>query len=172
MIAAELAARLEGDLRADSVGALWEEIRQLCDTHRDLDVGPSGALTGDRRLPFEATDAPPTRPLDPSALRLVTRRRLYDGATTTQRSSSLGSLAGEPAVRLHPEDFAGLGIGEGTPVELSSAKGSVTLAARSDPSVGRGTAVVTSNLAGAEVNRLVSADDPHTDVRLDPGRAS
>ena len=35
--------------------------------------------------------------------------------------------------------------------------------------MGRGTAVVTANLPGAEVNRLVSAERPVTDVRLDPG---
>jgi anaerobic selenocysteine-containing dehydrogenase len=119
---------------------------------------------------FEPADPPAAQPLDPSALRLVARRRLYDGATMTQRSSALGPLAAEPAVHLHPEDFAGMGIDAGSPVEVSSATATLTLAAHPDPSVGRGTAVVTANLPGSEINRLVSVERRVTDVRLDPGR--
>jgi NADH-quinone oxidoreductase subunit G len=167
MIAAELALRLDGDLGFESVAAIWHEIRRLCPTHRGVEVGEDGALALGTSVPFSPVNAPPVRALDPSSLRLVATRRMYDGAVLTQHSPSLAPLVESPAVRLHPEDFAGLGIEAGRRVRVSSQVGSLDLPVLPDVTVGRGTAAIVANVPGAEVNRLISADSAVTDVRID-----
>jgi NADH-quinone oxidoreductase subunit G len=91
---------------------------------------------------------------------------MYDGAVLTQHAA-IGSLTPAATVRLHPEDFADLGVAAGAAVRVSSPSGALTLPAEPDPRVGRGTAAIYSNLPGAEVNRLLSVDRPVTDVRID-----
>jgi NADH-quinone oxidoreductase subunit G len=167
MIATELALRLDGDLGVDSIASIWQEIRRLCPSHRDLDVTDDGGLASGTSVPFAAVKAPTVRALDPSALRLVAGRRMYDGAVLTTHSPSLAALMESPTVRLHPEDFAGLGIEPGRQVRVSSPAGSIELAAVADPTVGRGTAAIVANVPGAEVNRLISVDSAVTDVRID-----
>jgi formylmethanofuran dehydrogenase subunit D len=167
MIATELALRLDGDLGVDSIDSIWQEIRRLCPSHRDLDVTDDGGLAFGTSVPFAAVKAPTVRALDPSALRLVAGRRMYDGAVLTTHSPSLAALIESPTVRLHPEDFAGLGIEPGRQVRVSSPAGSIELAAVADPTVGRGTAAIVANVPGAEVNRLISVDSAVTDVRID-----
>jgi NADH-quinone oxidoreductase subunit G len=166
IIAAELAGRLGADLGFVSVPEIEAEIRRVCPTHRDLDIGGDGALAEGTRVPFRAVAAPPVRALDPSSLRLVAPGRMYDGAVLT-RHAPIGSLAPAATVRLHPEDFADLGVASGATVRVSSPSGALTLPAEPDPLVGRGTATIYANLPGAEVNRLLSIERPVTDVRID-----
>jgi len=59
-------------------------------------------------------------------------------------------------------------VSEGSPVTVSSAVGQLTLPATADRHVGRGTVVLAANLPGAEVNRLLVAGSPITDVRVEP----
>jgi predicted molibdopterin-dependent oxidoreductase YjgC len=167
MIAAELAARLGGDLGLDSTEAIGREMGELSTPHHGLAVGRDGTLAEGTSVPFEAVDPPPPRPLNASSVRLVVTDKLYDDGTLTQHSPSLAPLAPAPAARLHPEDFEGLGVADGTPVTVSSTVGRLTLPVVPDAGVGRGTVALVAKLAGAEVNRLLSADVLVTDVRVD-----
>jgi anaerobic selenocysteine-containing dehydrogenase len=66
----------------------------------------------------------------------------------------------DPAeLRLHPDDAASLGIGDGTRVRLSSAHGSVEGLARCDANVRRGVVSATHGVADLNVGRLTSAVD-------------
>jgi predicted molibdopterin-dependent oxidoreductase YjgC len=115
-----------------------------------------------------AVPSPSPRPLPASSLRLAVADKLYDGATLTQRSPSLAHLAPAPRARLHPEDFLALRVAAGAPVTISSSAGQLTVPAVADRHVGRGTVVLVANLPGAEVNRLLVAGSPITDVRIEP----
>jgi NADH-quinone oxidoreductase subunit G len=102
MIAAELAARLSGDLGFESVEAIWDEIERVAPSHAGLSAaalsGP-GAKDGvvvpvgpDAKAPAElAGDGRPDRPLrvDPMAIPGI-------GSTETQGSPSLAGLVEEP----------------------------------------------------------------------------
>jgi len=77
-----------------------------------------------------------------------------------------GSTAKEkqPAVMIHPDDAAPLGLEEGTPVRISNRKGSVIVAARIFPGVQRGV-VISEGLwpndafaGGRGINTLTSAE--------------
>ena len=105
--------------------------------------------------------------LDAYSLRLVVRRKLYDRGTLVQHSPSLAGLAERATLRLHPQDFDRLGIVPGDDVRLTSSRGHVTVAARPDPAVPRGVAVLDANKAGGRANVLIDANTPVTDVRVE-----
>jgi NADH-quinone oxidoreductase subunit G len=105
--------------------------------------------------------------LDAYSLRLVVRRKLYDRGTLVQHSPSLAGLAERATLRLHPQDFDRLGIVHGDDVRVTSSRGHVTVAARPDPAVPRGVAVLDANKAGGRANVLIDANTPVTDVRVE-----
>jgi anaerobic selenocysteine-containing dehydrogenase len=138
-------------------------------------TGPHGghqATSGSGGRPpligFEAiaVAAPPA--VDAYSLRLVATRKLYDLGTSVQRSPSLKGLAPGASVRLHPHDFDRVGVAAGTPVSVSSAKGSITLPVHSDDGVPRGSAAVLFSQPGADVSALIDATATITDVRVVP----
>jgi NADH-quinone oxidoreductase subunit G len=138
-------------------------------------TGPHGghqATSGSGGRPpligFEAiaVAAPPA--VDAYSLRLVATRKLYDLGTSVQRSPSLAGLAPGASVRLHPHDFDRVGVAAGTPVNVSSAKGSITLPVHSDDGVPRGSAAVLLSQPGADASALIDATATVTDVRVVP----
>jgi NADH-quinone oxidoreductase subunit G len=183
MIAAELAARLGEDLGAESVEELWAELSTLSAAHAgmalaDLAANPDG-LVADGRGGTEGRPAvvgapeaasSTATPLDPSALRLVMTLTCYDGSTSTQEAPSLASLAPPAEVRLHPLDFDNLAVAPGDTVQLVSGSARVDLPAVADAGVVRGTAAVVANLPDAQLNRLLRASSPVTDIRLEVPR--
>ncbi len=107
-------------------------------------------------------------PLDSYSLRLVSSRRLYDGAVLTQRSPSLAGLAEGPVVRANPYDLDRLGVTTGDQVRVTSARASAVLLAEADPGVPKGTAWMAFNPAGAPgAAAFIDAAQPVTDVRLE-----
>ncbi|MFP5256142.1 MAG: NADH-quinone oxidoreductase subunit NuoG [Acidimicrobiia bacterium] len=104
---------------------------------------------------------------DAYSLRLVATRKLYDLGTAVQHSPSLAGLVAENAVRLHPHDFARLGVDAGATVTLAAAAGSVQLSAVPDPSIPKGSAAVLVHQPGPVVGQLVSAADAVTDIRVE-----
>ncbi|MPY95389.1 MAG: hypothetical protein GEV08_20740, partial [Acidimicrobiia bacterium] len=107
--------------------------------------------------------------LAPTSLRLVVQRRMYDAATRTAKSPSLAGLHPEATVRLNPADLAQVGVAEQATVRLTSPRtgAEVDLVALADDTVPRGCALAVANLPGAELNGLLSADSPITDIRVD-----
>ena len=179
-IAVELATRLEADLGFDAVEQIWAEIASLSAAHegitaaalasaRDGVIAAGSGGSGGRPATIDSVPAVTAKrvPLDPTKLRLVVRRTMYDGATLTQQSRSLPSLYNDNEVRLHPLDFEKLGVDEGADVTLVAAEGQLTLPVVSDRGVVRGTAVVLANVPDAPVNILLSPTSPVIDVRLE-----
>jgi anaerobic selenocysteine-containing dehydrogenase len=104
---------------------------------------------------------------DAYALRLVTGRTLYDGGITVAASPSLASLVPERLLLVNPHDRDRIGVEDGAEVRVTSARGSVTLPVRADPTILAGTAAMPFNLDGEGVGELVDASAPVTDLRVE-----
>ncbi len=89
--------------------------------------------------------------------------RSFLNTTFNNLPSSLGR-EGKPGARIHPEDLAALGLGDGARIRLGNAQGSVVLQARAFDGLQRGVIVVEGiwpNSAfeeGVGINSLVSAE--------------
>jgi NADH-quinone oxidoreductase subunit G len=182
MIAGELAIRLGGDLGFGTVAEVRAEIEALASSHAGItDAALAGSGEGlvatgtggaGRPAVVGTPEIAPAVPVaaDDAALRLVLGRKMYDGATGTTNSRSLRELPPANEVRLHPLDFEGLAVDEGTVVTLVSARGRLDLPVVADDGVVRGAAVVLANVPDATVNHLLSSSSPVTDVRLEVAR--
>jgi NADH-quinone oxidoreductase subunit G len=180
MVAAELAHRLGADLGLDSPAAIGEEIAARSALHADVyqelaALAGDGVITGrtepgERPAPL-VTPGSVTGPALPApdaySLRLVSGRRLYDGGTLLAHSPSIAVLAEPGGVRVNPADFDKLGIGPGDEVRVTSARGSITLAAHPDREVPVGAAAVPFNQPGPDGGDLIDLSRAVTDVRLD-----
>jgi anaerobic selenocysteine-containing dehydrogenase len=104
-------------------------------------------------------EATPDRPY-----RLVAApSRSFLNSTFSNTPSSV-AREGRPTARLHPDDLAELGLGEGEPVRLGNAQGSVLLHARAAVGQRRKTVIVEglwpnrAFIEGVGINALTSAD--------------
>jgi anaerobic selenocysteine-containing dehydrogenase len=118
--------------------------------------------------------APPGAPDDQAsesepgpALRLVTRRTLWDGGTQVQSVPYLAGLRPLARVVVHPSVLADLGAAEGETVRLASVNGSLVLPVSGDFSVPPGVAVLPWNLPGASAGELIAAGQAVTQVRVE-----
>ena len=109
----------------------------------------------------------PVAPRSSYDFRLVLARKLYDAAMGTATSPSLAGLAPGASVTVNPLDAERIGTADGREVTVTSANGSVSLTVVTSSTVPRGTALVPFNQPGPDVRRLVSADAPVTDVRIE-----
>jgi predicted molibdopterin-dependent oxidoreductase YjgC len=113
----------------------------------------------------------PTLPTpDSYSARLVSGRRLYDGGVLLGACESLGSLVAAAGVRAHPHDLEKLGLGEGGPVRVKSARGDVVLDAVADGTVPRGVVSVDFNLEAdgkSAAATLIDSGQAVVDVRME-----
>jgi NADH-quinone oxidoreductase subunit G len=142
----------------------------------DGEAGDAGKATGAGTdaptapvmLGLPAVAPPSGAPVDGGpAIRLVTRRTLWDGGTLVQSSAELADLPPEPVLRVHHSVLAGLGAADGEPVRVSSARGSVVVRGVGDPSLPAGTAVLAWNLPGVAPNGLIDSGAAVTEVSID-----
>ena len=172
IIATDLAARLGSDLGVTSVEDLLAEIERVAPTHAGLGdrlvaAGGDGVLVEGSSVTAGAVTDGHLPAADSYSLRLVSGRTMYDEATLVQRASTIAKLARPATVRLNPHDFDRLGIETGTPVKVTSARGSITVSASADAGVPRASAVVPFNAPGGAGGDLISAGEAVTDVRVE-----
>jgi anaerobic selenocysteine-containing dehydrogenase len=113
-----------------------------------------------------APDPEPDPELAP-ALRLVTRRTLWDGGTMVQSVPHLAGLWPPAQVVVHPSVLADLGAAEGETVRVASRRGSLVLPVSGDFSVPPGVAVLPWNLPGASAGELIDAGQAVTELRVE-----
>ncbi|HET6874328.1 MAG TPA: molybdopterin-dependent oxidoreductase, partial [Acidimicrobiales bacterium] len=110
------------------------------------------------------------------ALRLVTRRTLWDGGTLVRSVPALAGLYPEACLKVHPSALARIGTADGETVVVKSALGKVTVAASGDPTLPSGTAFLAWNLPGVPVGELIDAGAATTYVEVEaaafPGPAA
>jgi NADH-quinone oxidoreductase subunit G len=159
----EVARRLGSSIGATSAETLAAEIDAVAPAYAgvtweslDWGAGRSGVVT-----PIDPETAPPPYlPADAAPasrgadLVLHLARVLYDRGTTVAMGPSLAGLAAEPAVHLHPDDAARLGITAGVTVRLTGSGGSAELPAAVDPSLAPGTVYLPFNLGASVGNGL------------------
>ena len=176
MIAVELADRMDADLGLTSACDVWSELAPLSSVHGELtataiDDDPDGVLiTAQGRVSFVSpTTKVETQAVDAYALRLATRRRMYDQGTVVNNSHHLEGLGGEAAIHVNSYDFNRLGVAGGEPVHVVSASGALDLSVVADDGVPRGVALIDYNRSGADARSLFDSDSVCVDVRLETG---
>jgi NADH-quinone oxidoreductase subunit G len=113
------------------------------------------------------TGPAPAEARDAYALRLVSGRKLYDAGRVSAASPSLAPLAPGAALLVHPNDRDRIGIADGTEVEATSRRGSVTLPVRAAPGIPRGVAFLAFNQPGPGAGDLIDATAAVTDIRVE-----
>jgi NADH-quinone oxidoreductase subunit G len=94
------------------------------------------------------------------ALTLLTGTRLFDRGTMAVRCPGIRAQAGEPFVALHPGDAARLGLAEGDPCDVRSARGSLRLAVRIWPGLHPAHAYVPRGFDTAPAAALLDENGP------------
>ncbi len=174
VVAVELARRLGATWSTASVEALRDELvanspRLAGTSWAELD-GPADVdgvvvdLTGDD---VDAGDPAAAPQVDSYSLRLVLTRELYDGGELLRRSSSLSGLARSATVGISPGDAERLGAVDGADLVVRGERGSLTLPARVDAGVPRGSVHLVHRLVGCDPLSLLSADEVACDVRVE-----
>jgi formate dehydrogenase alpha subunit len=96
-----------------------------------------------------------------------TGRQLYHWhtGTMTRRSTGLDAREPTPTIEMHPDDARALGIADGDPVRVSSRRGTVELAVRISPRVGRHQLFLPMHYREAAANLLTNpALDPYAGI--------
>ncbi|HJL98530.1 MAG: NADH-quinone oxidoreductase subunit NuoG [Acidimicrobiales bacterium] len=174
MIATELAWRLGGDLGLTSKEEIWREIEQVAPSHAGVtlervtsDETHEGILVQQSSIDLTLPALQDTPIADGYGLRLISGRKLWDGATTTAHSPSLQHLAEPPTLKVHPNDLQRLGIPSGSEVRVISTRATENLTAVADSNVQRGTAVLPFNQPGGSANRFIDATAVINDIRIE-----
>ncbi|MEO6627304.1 MAG: NADH-quinone oxidoreductase subunit NuoG [Aquihabitans sp.] len=105
--------------------------------------------------------------LDNYSLRLVTRRKLYDRATSTAHARSLAGLAPGPMLTANPDDLDRLGVAAGEQVKVTSSRGTLTAAVQPEATVPAGTVVLLWNQGDPSPTALIDATSAVTEVRVE-----
>jgi NADH-quinone oxidoreductase subunit G len=124
------------------------------------------AMVGPPAVAARDATAPP--PGDPDALRLVSRRTLWDGGTQVQAVSALAGLHPEARLTVHPSVLAALGAAEGEAVRISSARGLLVLPAHADGTLPARSALLPWNLPGGRAGDLIDSGAPFTEITVSP----
>lgn len=174
--------RVEAALPPDGAGRADGEI--LAGLLERLGAGPAavpGAAAAGERLPALGADearrvwaaaargaahggAPGRGGPAGQALRVVPLVRLYGGGGTTAFDPAFAARREPAAVWLHPDDAARLGLGQGRPVELRTAHGTLRAPVRIDERIAPGCAGVPAQAAGGGAWRLTAWHDPYPEV--------
>ena len=136
------------------------------------ETGPSTPAAAEPPRPtplvWEPAEPGPAPKLDAYSHRLVVTRVLYDQATSVTHSPHLAPIAATTnAVRLHPTELVRLGVAEGSSVRLTGARATITLPARADAGVPRGSAALAFNLGAPGAADVIDATVAITEVRVE-----
>ena len=174
MIATELAWRLGGDLGLTSKEEIWREIEQVAPSHAGVTLERvtshethEGILVQQSSIDLTLPTLQDTPIADGYGLRLISGRKLWDGATATAHSPSLQHLAEPPTLKVHPNDLQRLGIPSGSEVRVISTRATENLTAVADSNIQRGTAVLPFNQPGGSANRFIDATAVINDIRIE-----
>jgi len=139
-------------------------------------VVEAAAQTAASAPPLHTWDrqAPETQhvPIDAYSLRLVAARTLYDAGRTAASGTSLAPLAPGDALVVHPSDLSRIGVAaEGDDVRVTSPRGTITIAVRTDAATAPGTAFMAVAQPGdVGPDDLVTVTDAVTDLRVETTR--
>jgi formylmethanofuran dehydrogenase subunit D len=82
-------------------------------------------------------------------------------------SPSLARITDDVArLVVNPRDLSALGVSEGTPVSVTSSRGTIEVPVGVDATVPKGTAFIASNRSGPGAADLIDVDAAVTDLRI------
>ena len=170
MIAVDLAHYLNKDLGFNSVEEIWAEIEKISSIHNGViealsDNAREGVLV-EGELELLRPEKTKVQSHDAYSFRLIVTRSMYDQGVFNAHSQSLKGLTPDSFLGFEPTDFAALGVEKGQEVEVLGPKGSVTLPARPDSKVAKGTVHIGFNHAGFDASELIDASMPVTDLTV------
>jgi NADH-quinone oxidoreductase subunit G len=176
MIAADLSARLGTDLGFVTPNDVTAAIAEHVDGYEavtidGLTADPNGVVAVTSSI--DATNPPNVQLGDRNAydFRLIVSRKLYDAGVNVTHSVALAPLAGSTAAYVNPLDVPRIGAAVDSEVKLTSARASIVLPLRTDPSVQRGTVWVPFNQPTGsgviKIGDLIDASASVTDVRIE-----
>jgi formate dehydrogenase major subunit len=182
----ELARRMGHHWGPPLAEAVWDELRSLSPVHAGMSYARLEALGGIQwpcydethpgelflhsrlwedpvpgsRAPFVPVfhDPPVDRLDDDYPIRLTTGRRLDSYNTGVQTAGYRSPLRRGESLDLSPEDIESLGVDEGEVVLVSSRRGSVEVAVRSDPGLRAGLAFMTLHFQDDPATNLLTID--------------
>jgi len=171
MIAVDLADRLGTDLGFTSPDDVWAELTAVSAVHADLSTEAIAAdstegvlVTGGLALVRpEPTHVPAHQP---SVLRLVATRSMYDTGVLVAHSPSLAGLVPGARAALEPTEMRRHGVADGEVVDLVGPKGTIRVPVVADAGVAAGTVHLIVNQPGVDVVAMLDAGAPVTDVKL------
>ncbi|HJM29234.1 MAG: molybdopterin-dependent oxidoreductase [Acidimicrobiales bacterium] len=175
MIAAEIANRLDHDLRIEKPEDVWGELSPRSISHANVSMDSIGATPEGQLL--ESTDVieleeieeiSDTRPFDSYSLRLVLAKRMYDRGTVTQMSPSLKEFTGTSQLHINPTDFKAMGIQNGKPVLVTAGDRNLTVLVIPDKRIPRSIAFGYLNQTGEDLRTLLIKGADSIDIRIDP----
>ena len=134
-----------------------------------VDEGPE-LIAAPEPLEFRTPEPTAVPPLDSYSLRIAAGRTMYDAGTTLAHSRSSANLAPVAALRLHPHDFDRVGVASGERVRVSANNRTLVVEAVADATVAQGTAALAVNAPNVNVNDLIEAGAPITEIRLEAAR--
>jgi anaerobic selenocysteine-containing dehydrogenase len=171
MIAVDLADRLGVDLGFMSAADIWAELTAVSAVHAGFSTEAIAAdstegvvVTGGLALVRPEPTAIPAR--QPSALRLIATRSMYDTGVMVAHSPSLAGLAPGARAALEPTEMRRHGVADGEVVDLVGPKGTVQVPVVADAGVAAGTVHLLVNQPGVDVVAMLDAGAPVTDVKL------
>jgi NADH-quinone oxidoreductase subunit G len=168
----DIARRLGGSV-GESPEALAKEIAAVAPAYAgvswdalDWGEGRNGIVAEPGSVEV-APAAPGDAPVGETAIHLG--RVLYDGGTLVTSGPSLGALAREPALHIHPDRAAALGISAGDRVRITGDAGDETLTAVIDPTLAPGTVYLPVNTgAWVGAGRDVTVERVSTPLESEP----
>lgn len=92
-------------------------------------------------------------------LTLVTGTVLFDGGNLFRQTEQMKPRIFPAVVSVNPGDAAGLGVADGSPVQVTSAHGELILAIKLDAQVKPGTVWIPESLPGAPVGALLNGSE-------------
>ena len=175
MIAAEIAAQLNHDLKIEKPDDVWNEIQAANIsndeiTFQNIKSSPEGLiLQFGTETPFRKADLNiDTRPFDSYSHRLVLSKKMFDNGTIIQMSPALKNFTSNSEVLINPVDFSSIGITEGQPVTLINGEKKISVVVKPDERIPRSIAFGYLNQDGVDLRALISDGSESIDIRIDP----
>jgi formate dehydrogenase alpha subunit len=151
--------------RIEHVGLQWPCLNK---DHPGTPILHGAAFTRGKGLFSVCEHIPPAEEPDADYPYVLTTGRIlyqYHTATMSRRSKGLVSRTPEAFIELNPDDAQSLGIGHGDSVEVSSRRGSITVAAEVSNRCDKGVVFIPFHYSEAAVNRLtITAIDPVANI--------
>ncbi|ODT08522.1 MAG: NADH dehydrogenase (quinone) subunit G [Mesorhizobium sp. SCN 65-20] len=163
-------------LQPSSPDEVFDEIARLVPAYQGLtrqELGPDGAFTKAAPVSPAAGGAVSPPPQDVgNGLVLVTGNGLFHNGYLSERSEILNTVADEPYVEMSSQDASRLGLIDGSPVVVRSARSELTAKLKVNRHFPEGLVFVPENYIALRLNALMRRGEYPCPVEIEPAHTS